>query len=34
MFGVTYNNGFTNILDIDGMKAKAHYVELSLGVFF
>lgn len=34
MFGLTYNNGFTNILDIDGMKAKAHYVELSLGVFF
>ncbi|MBK8228860.1 MAG: PorT family protein [Flavobacteriales bacterium] len=34
MFGITYNNGFTNILDIDGAKAKAHYVELSLGVFF
>lgn len=34
MFGITYNNGFTNILDIDGMRAKAHYLELSLGVFF
>lgn len=34
MFGITYNNGFTNILDIEGAKAKAHYLELSLGVFF
>ena len=34
MFGLTYNNGFMNILDIDGFKAKQHYVELSLGVFF
>ncbi|MBK9176192.1 MAG: PorT family protein [Flavobacteriales bacterium] len=34
MVGVTYNNGFTNILDTDGDKAKAHYLELSVGVFF
>lgn len=34
LVGVTYNNGFTNILDIDGSKAKAHYLELSMGVFF
>lgn len=34
MVGLTYNNGFTNILDIDGAKAKAHYLELSIGVFF
>lgn len=32
--GVTYNNGFTNILDIEGVKAKAHYLELTVGVFF
>lgn len=32
--GVTYNNGFTNILDSDGQKAKAHYLELTVGVFF
>lgn len=32
--GVTYNNGFTNILDVDGLKAKAHYLELTVGVFF
>lgn len=44
MVGLTYNNGFTNILkdqevvDANGtkkdLKAKQHYVELSLGVFF
>lgn len=34
MVGVTYNNGFTNILSTDDSKAKAHYLELSLGVFF
>lgn len=34
MFGLTYNNGFTNILDVDGAKARAHYFELSLGIFF
>lgn len=34
LVGVTYNNGFTNILDIEGAKAKAHYLELTLGVFF
>ena len=34
MFGITYNNGFTNILDIEGAKAKAHYLELTAGVFF
>lgn len=38
MFGITYNNGFTNILDLnvndEKAKAKHHYVELSIGVFF
>ncbi len=44
MVGVTYNNGFTNILkdqeiaDAQGnkttLKAKQNYLELSLGVFF
>ncbi len=34
LIGLTYNNGFTNILDIEGAKAKAHYFELTLGVFF
>lgn len=43
MIGVTYNNGFTNILKdqkIDvgtgekALKAKQNYLELSLGVFF
>lgn len=34
LVGVTYNNGFTNILDIEGAKAKAHYIELTTGVFF
>lgn len=44
MVGITYNNGFTNILkdqeivDASGtkkaMKAKQNYFELSLGVFF
>lgn len=44
MVGLTYNNGFTNILkdqkvpDSSGnekaLKAKQHYFELSLGVFF
>ena len=39
MAGVTYNNGFTNILkdqkvgDTD-LKAKLNYIELTLGVFF
>jgi opacity protein-like surface antigen len=32
--GITYNNGFTNILDVDGVKARAHYLELTVGVFF
>lgn len=43
MIGVTYNNGFTNILknwevpvgtENKELKAKQNYVELSLGVFF
>ena len=34
LVGVTYNNGFTNILSTEGLKAKAHYVELTAGVFF
>lgn len=34
LVGITYNNGFTNILDIEGAKAKAHYLELTAGVFF
>lgn len=34
LVGITYNNGFTNILDIEGAKAKAHYLELTMGVFF
>lgn len=34
LVGITYNNGFTNILDIEGAKAKAHYIELTTGVFF
>ena len=34
LVGLTYNNGFTNILDIEGQKAKAHYFELTVGVFF
>lgn len=34
LVGITYNNGFTNILDIEGSKAKAHYLELTTGVFF
>jgi len=34
LVGVTYNSGFTNILDIEGEKAKANYLELTLGVFF
>ncbi|MBK8583734.1 MAG: PorT family protein [Flavobacteriales bacterium] len=43
MLGITWNNGFTNILKdqkttVDGqekeLKAKQNYLELSLGVFF
>lgn len=35
MLGLTYGNGFTNAFDSDfGSKAKLHYFELSLGVFF
>ena len=38
LLGLTYNNGFTNILDYkvgdEKAKAKAHYFELTLGVFF
>ncbi len=34
LVGITYNNGFTNILDIEGAKAKAHYLELTTGIFF
>ena len=34
LVGITYNNGFTNILDIEGSKAKAHYLELTTGIFF
>ncbi|MBK7384885.1 MAG: PorT family protein [Flavobacteriales bacterium] len=38
LVGVTYNNGFTNILNFDvagsKAKAKAHYFELTVGVFF
>ncbi len=39
MIGVTYNNGFTNILKDQKvgdkeLKAKQNYLELSLGVFF
>lgn len=39
LVGVNYNNGFTNILkdvDVGGKKGKAkqHYLELNLGVFF
>jgi hypothetical protein len=39
MVGVNYNNGFTNILedvkvDDKDAKAKQHYLELNLGVFF
>lgn len=37
--GITYNNGFTNVLDgaeVNGKKAKVYqdYLELNLGVFF
>jgi opacity protein-like surface antigen len=39
LVGVTYNNGFTNILNFDldannKAKAKAHYLELTTGIFF
>lgn len=35
MLGLTYGNGFTNAFSDDaGSKAKLHYFELSLGVFF
>lgn len=38
LLGVTYNNGFTNVLDIEvagqKMKAVSNYLELTLGVFF
>jgi opacity protein-like surface antigen len=43
MLGLTYSNGFTNVnkssyeengVDVDLPKAKLHYFELSLGVFF
>ena len=43
MIGVTYNNGFTNILkdkkvpvgtEERELRAKQNYIELSLGVFF
>lgn len=39
LVGITYNNGFTNILngvDYNGKKAKLYndYLELSLGIFF
>lgn len=34
LVGITYNNGFTNILSEGDAKAKAHYLELTTGVFF
>jgi opacity protein-like surface antigen len=34
MLALTYSNGFTNMLDSDLGKAKLHYFELALGVFF
>lgn len=34
LVGITYNNCFTNVLDSDLGEAKAHYLELTTGVFF
>jgi len=34
LVGITYNNGFTDILKTDDAKAFANYLELTVGVFF
>jgi len=34
ILGVRYSNGFTSINDSDGIKAKLHYFELTVGALF
>jgi opacity protein-like surface antigen len=34
LVAVTYNNGFTDILKTDDVKAMANYLELTVGIFF
>jgi predicted porin len=34
LVAVTYNNGFTDILKTDDIKAMANYLELTVGIFF
>ncbi len=34
LVAVTYNNGFTDILKSDDVKAMANYLELTVGIFF